>query len=281
MKAGQIILVLLAVGSGIVLYMMPISPIAKQPETAVETTAEKPYDLLEDITSVKNEMDSATLAYLNGLESKVNEASTEQKTVYRDSIIGFFDMIRQPTGAAYHSLEKAKASNSATHWTEAGERFLLNAKYMGSPAQKKAWFTEARSCFEKAVELAPEDLEIKVDLGVCLIEGASFMGTPPMEGIGILKSVEQTDPNNIKALINLGYFAIKSGQFDKAEERFRKVLSIDPNYAEAYLYLADLHEKQKQFDKAIEDLEKYKSSVTDPQRLSEVNNYIEELKKNL
>jgi tetratricopeptide (TPR) repeat protein len=261
--------------------MMPISPIAKQPEAELETPAEQPYVLLDDITSVKNEMDSATLAYLNGLEATLDNAVAEQRPAYFDSIIGFFDMMRQPAGAAYHSIEKAKTTNTATDWTAAGERLLLNAKYTGSPAQRKAWFTEARACFEKAVALAPEDLEIKVDLGVCLIEGASFMGTPPMEGIGILKSVEQADPTNIKALINLGYFAIRSGQFDKAEERFRKVLSIDANFTEAYLYLADLHETQKQYDKAIEDLEKYKSSVTDNQRLEEVNNYIEELKKNL
>ena len=102
-----------------------------------------------------------------------------------------------------------------------------------------------------------------------------------MEGIGILKNVEQQDPNNIKALINLGYFAIRSGQFDKAEERFVKVLSIDKQFADAYLYLADLHERQKLFAKAKEDLENYNSLTEDPQRIKEVDNYIQELSKNI
>ena len=152
---------------------------------------------------------------------------------------------------------------------------------MGDNDRKKSWYQEARKAFEKAVELDPTDLDVKVDLGVCMIESAQIMGTPPMEGIGILKSVEQQDPNNIKALINLGYFSIRSGQFDKAQERFDQVLKIDPKYADAYLYLADLHEREKKFDEAVKDLENYKSLVDDPKRIQEVDNYIQELSKNI
>ena len=114
-----------------------------------------------------------------------------------------------------------------------------------------------------------------------MIESSSFLGTPPMEGIGILKKVEQQDPNNIKALVNLGYFAIKSGQFDKAEERFSQVLKIDPEFADAYLYLADMHERQKMYKEAIADLEKFKSLLNDPNKAKEVDDYITELSKNI
>jgi len=125
--------------------------------------------------------------------------------------------------------------------------------------------------------LAPDDLGIKVDLGVCLVEGAAFLGVAPMQGIGLLKEVEQADPNNIKALVNLGYFSVRSGQFDKAEERFNRALEVDPEYIEAYLYLADLYEKQQQTGKAIEVLKAYMGKVDDPDREAEVNKYITEL----
>lgn len=275
MKLSQIILVSVALIVGVGLYMMPISPIAQNQEDHAETSANSAvHSILDDLTEVKNGLDSATLAKLSKWE-----ASADPKAA--DSIIAYFDLIRKPLGSSYYSLQRAEKTDSVNHWTEAGERFLLNAKYMGSQAQKASWFAQSKACFEKAIELDPLDLDIQVDLGVCLIEGATLLGTPPMEGIGMLKKVEQQDPNNIKALINLGYFAIKSGQFDKAEERFIQVLKIDPNYADSYLYLADLHEQQKKFKEAVKDLEIYKSLTNDPQRIKEVDAYILELNKNI
>ena len=88
-------------------------------------------------------------------------------------------------------------------------------------------------------------------------------------------------PNNIKALINLGYFWIKSGQYEKAEGRFNQVIAIDKTYAEAYLYLADLHERQKLYKEAIADLENFKSLIDDPKKVGEVDDYILELSKNI
>ncbi len=272
MKLPQIILVVLGIGIGAVLYLTPKAPLAEKAKVADESSmTETTYDIVEDITEIKNGLDSTALAEVTNWES--DNAN--------DSLKIFYDMLRKPVGSAYYALKQAEETNLAADWTEAGERFLLNAKYMGSPIQKKSWFAQSREAFEKAVEIVPEDLDIKVDLGVCLIEAASVLGTPPMEGIGILKNVEQQDPNNIKALINLGYFSIKSGQFENAQKRFEQVLTVDPEYADAHLYLADMHEREKKFEEAIKDLENYKTLVKDPKRLQEVDKYIEELSKNI
>lgn len=271
MKLSQIILVLLAVVIGAVLYLTPIAPLAQKQAETMPVAEEVPYDILDDITEIKNSLDSATLAQLSAWEETAP-----------DSVIAYYEKSRQPIGSAYYSLKKAETVGTAEAWTEAGERFLLIGKYMGEMPQRKSWFAQSKECFEKAIELDPADLDIQVDLGVCMMESATLLGTPPMEGIGILKKVEQQDPKNIKALINLGYFAIRSGQFDKAEERFTQVLSIDPNYGEAYLYLADMHEQQKKFAEAIDDLEKFKSLISDePEKVAEVDAYILELKKNI
>jgi tetratricopeptide (TPR) repeat protein len=274
-KIGQIALILGALVVTVGLYLMPFSPLASK-ETATAQT-EKPtstYSILDDVTAVNNELDSSTLSVISRYETALER---EGKIAYRDSLIGLYDMLRKPIPSSFHALKKAEQTNGVDAWTEAGERFLLNAKYIGEANQKTAWFSTSKDCFEKAVALAPTDLDIKVDLGVCLVEGASFLGTAPMQGIGMLREVEQIDPTNIKALVNLGYFAIKSGQFDKAEERFKKVLEVDPTYIDAYLYLADMHEKQQKPDLAIASLKEYKNKVEDPQRKSEVEQYIQEL----
>ena len=263
------------------LYFQPYAPIASPAEKGEEAVAASSYDIREEITEIKNGLDSVSLTRLNAFESIIDNAKGDAHLAAHDSLIAFYDVLRKPTGSAHYARAKAELTGSPDDWTEAGERFLLNAKYTGSKAQRTDWFSRSKSCYEKAVELAPEDLDIQVDLGVCLAEGASFLGTPPMEGIGILKNVEQKDPENIKALINLGYFSMRSGQFDRAEERFDRVLEINAAYEDAYLYLADLHEKQQNYGRAIADLEKYLSIAKDPVRKKEVGNYIEELKENI
>lgn len=275
MKKGPIALVAGAVVLTVALYLLPYAPLAKEEvdaEVAAAPVAD--YSIADDVTEVNNELDSATLAIITRYEVALER---DGNAGFRDSLIALYDMLRKPVPSAFHAWKKAEQSKDVDAWTEAGERFLLNAKYMGDQAQKTSWFATSKECFEKAVALAPNDLDIKVDLGVCLVEGASFLGTAPMQGIGLLREVEQLDPKNIKALVNLGYFSVKSGQFDKAEERFNKVLEVDPTYIDAYLYLADMHEKQQKPAEAIAALNNYKNKVTDPQRKIEVEQYIEEL----
>ena len=76
----------------------------------------------------------------------------------------------------------------------------------------------------------------------------------------------------------MGYFAIQSGQFDIAIERFETVLNIDPKNAEAYIYLTDIYLSQENIEKGIETLEKYKTLVNDPLVKQQVDDYIKEIK---
>lgn len=274
MSKGPILLVTGAVVLTAVLYLLPYAPLPAKESHDHEGHDEHGYSLIDEVTEINNNLDSATLAVITRYEIAVDHNG---ETVYFDSLMAVYDMLRQPVASAFHSMRKAEAVNDADSWTEAGERFLLNAKYMGDQRQKTAWYGLSKESFEKALAIAPDDLGIKVDLGVCLVEGAGFLGMAPMQGIGLLKEVEQADPDNIKALINLGYFSVRSGQFDKAEERFNRTLEADPEYIEAYLYLADLYEKQQQTAKAIGVLESYMQKVDDPQRRAEVARYLKEL----
>lgn len=62
-------------------------------------------------------------------------------------------------------------------------------------------------------------------------------GSNPMEGIMMLRDVLVSDPENETALFNLGILAITSGQYDKAIERFEKLLQISPENIEANFYM--------------------------------------------
>lgn len=111
-------------------------------------------------------------------------------------------------------------------------------------------------------------------LASCYIEGSDN----PMEGIKKLKEIEKTDSNNLKLQLTFAFFSVKSGQLDKAINRFNNVLKIDSNYIEAYLHLADAYEQLDNKIKTIEMLEKYSAKTTDPTAKIEINKYIQQLK---
>lgn len=118
------------------------------------------------------------------------------------------------------------------------------------------------------------DPDAKIDIAISYVES----GNEPMKGIAMLKEVIEEDPENIKALLTLGFFSIQSGQYEIAIERFEKVLSIDSGYAEAYLYLADIYETTGKTNKAINSLNKYKTLIKDSVIINEVEKHITELK---
>ncbi len=56
-----------------------------------------------------------------------------------------------------------------------------------------------------------------------------------MEGIQKIRKVAERDSKNIYAQLTLGHASVASGQFDKAVERFEKVIQIQPENLEAIL----------------------------------------------
>lgn len=74
----------------------------------------------------------------------------------------------------------------------------------------------------KVTGINPDSL--KLQQAIELVNGAA-----PMEGITQLRELVQKDSTNVDAHYYLGLFSVKSGQFDKAVERFEKVLALRPD----------------------------------------------------
>jgi tetratricopeptide (TPR) repeat protein len=129
-------------------------------------------------------------------------------------------------------------------------------------------------CYSRGLKLKPNDVDAKIMLASCFVEGTQN----PMDGITMLREVEKTDSNNVKLQLSFAFFSVKSGQLDRAIERFKKVLRIDSTYIEAYLHLADAYEQQGNTALTIRALEKYGEKTTDPTARIEIGKYIQQLK---
>ena len=136
-------------------------------------------------------------------------------------------MLEYDLFAADALKERALVLNSTVAWFRAGDAYFASFR---RPAGERRDYSirEAIFCYEEVLNIDPEELKAKTSLGVCYVEGARLLGSAPMKGIGMLKQVLEADPENIQALVNLGYFSIQSGQYDKALERFNKVLENQP-----------------------------------------------------
>jgi tetratricopeptide (TPR) repeat protein len=81
-------------------------------------------------------------------------------------------------------------------------------------------------------------------------------GPNPMAGITMLRDMVAQDSNNVDAHYQLGVFAVKSGQLDRAIQRFKKVIQVEPNYLGAYIDLGGVYQSMNQMDVALEYYEK-------------------------
>ena len=223
------------------------------------------------IESAKNALKVDQKKLIQKLEEDI-KTSPNKKAAF-ENIINQWDSLRQPTVAAYYTEQAALASPTEKNWYEAGNRYYSATRF-AKEAERPLLYSKAMECFEKTLELNPKNVEAKINLGACYVEGSS----EPMKGIGMLREVEKTDSNNVNLQLNFAFFSEKSGQWDRAIARFQKVLKIQPDFIEAYLHLADAYEQKGDKEKAIENLEKYKGLVDDVTIKTEIQDYINKLK---
>ena len=118
-------------------------------------------------------------------------------------------------------------------------------------------------------------LDQKVDEAIAKIQN----GGPPMEAIGMLLEVVEENPRHARAQFTLGTFSILSGQYEKAVDRFSKVIEIDPTYTDAYRFLGEAHKALEQNDKAQAAWEYFIEISQDEQARKEVKELLREVTK--
>lgn len=278
-KANRQKLLIIAAGVliGVLIILAPKSKKSEGDAEAVNAEADHDHDHEGQNEESAFALDPADQQYIDEQMDAIGSMeNVEEQFAQYDSLIKFGIQKNYPPLIAKFSERKAELKPSESSWMLAGDNYFKAFRL--SKNTDADMIAKAISSYEKVLALNPGNLSAKTALGVAYVEGAAQLGEMPMKGIGILKEVLNNDPQNIDALTNLGYFAIQSGQYEKAIERFETVLSIDPNHAEAYIYLTDIYLSQDQVDKGIETLEKYKSMVDDPLVKQQVSDYITEIR---
>lgn len=177
------------------------------------------------------------------------------------------------TSSAYYFEKSAQIKATNLAWKKAGMLYYKATRF-DQPFLKQTLFSKAIACYNQAMQLDTNDLEATTMLGTCYVEGS----TQPMDGIMLLRKVVNKDSTYVDAQVQLGMFAIQSGQMDKALERFNKIIKIKPDYIQAYIYLGQIYADMGKKDQAIEMLELYMKKSNDNVINQQVEQFINELK---
>lgn len=135
---------------------------------------------------------------------------------------------------------------------------------------------EARKTLETSSKVELDPVKQRIDEAVAMVQS----GGQPMQGIMMLREVLSEDPDNVDAHWHLAHFSIQSEQFEKAADRFEKVVELDRTglYPDAIFYLGKTYATLNRNEEAVVCFEKYIPLTQDTIVKKRVQDFIDELK---
>ncbi len=224
----------------------------------------------------KEALDAASREKLAMLVSalKVPESDTAARKKGYVQLSEFWKEQQDPALAAYYIYQYAQADHTKPAFENAGDALLSVYKSGSDSVISNNLITFALRSYEEAVRIDGSDVELKIKLADVYVQGSQ----EPMKGIGILRQLSDSLPDNIPVLLALGRLSIQSGQFDKAKERLQKVLKLAPQNTEAMYFLAIAEAQLGHTDEAVRMFEMCKQLVGNKDFDKEIDEIVKNLK---
>jgi len=279
----QTILAGLGVLAVALLFILGRTTDAKKPiAAAIPASTIKSFDAQHFIEDARQKLTPAQTLYISKLENGISrgDVPAQQIQAYNGLANFWKDSIRLFEPYLFYLSKAAKLDNSEKSLTFAAQLFLEALRAEQDEAKLNWETTEAISLFESALKLNPGNDNLRIGLGSCYIYGKGRSGNPEetMKGIQELLAVARKDSNNMKAQVVLGVGGLVSGQFDKALERFQRVVKKEPGNLEAIAYLADAYAAKGNKEEAVKWYTISKRLANNPHYSEEVDKRINSLK---
>lgn len=279
LKSKQYILIASVILLMVVLYNLDIKGLIKPKESSgMQTTATTSPEKISSvnyktISNVAKQTISASLSSdIEKLEASAANASGTDLVNLQKQIAQKWDDVNQPAAAAFAYESVAKSEPNYNNWIITGNRFTDGYQNFKDTTATAGLLNKAIEAYNKALVINPKSLDAQTGLGVAYVTGTQN----PMQGIQLLLGVVKEDPKNVKANMNLGMFSMKSGQFQKAVERFKTVIDVKAT-PEAWFYLGTSYENLGLKPEAILAFQKSKELAADPNLTEFIDRKIKEL----
>jgi tetratricopeptide (TPR) repeat protein len=293
MHKKQIVVIVVVFAIMGCLFFMPVKGLIKAKDdpghnntTASAAVQSRPINKV-DVTIVSSAakvlIGPALSAQINDAEQLLKKTTDEADRLnLQKKLAKLWDDVNQPGPAAFYYQDMAQRENKFDEWVNAGSRFNDAFKTSQDTAAQPSFVLNAIASYKNAVKLKPADLDAKTGLGIAYVNQTSLGitdadGGSPMQGIMLLLDVVKQDPQNRNANLSLGLFAMKSGQYAKAVQRFKTIIAQKAE-VEPYFYLAESYKQLGQKKEAIDAYQKCKEMMPDPAFNQRIDEYIKELK---
>ncbi len=279
MRKQQFLVVVLGIILLVSMYFFGRTvPPRKKPADSSADSNVKVLDFTQILQAYKSKLTPPQLAYVDRLEHSVvrGDVNNQQIAAYRQ-LAGFWkDSVREGfLPFAYYRGELSKLENSEKSLTFAAQLFLENLRGQEDPSLKSWMANEAKSLFQKALQVNPDNDSSKIGLGACYIFGSSASNPQEvMQGIQQILEVARRDSTNMYAQFMLGLGGMVSGQLDNAVRRLTRVVEHQPGNVEALLTLAQVYEEKGNKAEAVKWYEASKKWIVNPAILAEIDKRI-------
>ena len=178
---------------------------------------------------------------------------------------------------AFYNGEASKLESSEKSLTFAAQQFLDKLLVEADPAMENWLASNAKVLFEQALQINSANDSSKIGLGACYILGS--ISDNPMQGILPVREIVAKNPNNLYGQYILALGGKKSGQFDKAIDRFLLINKAEPDNVEIDLHLAECYDMKGDKQNAIKWYTMVKGKVKNENAVKELTERINLLNK--
>jgi tetratricopeptide (TPR) repeat protein len=203
------------------------------------------------IEAAKKELSSYDLNELTGLENQADQAEGPERSVALQKLSGKWYRLNKPYIAGSYAEQVALEEPSGEAWSIAATTYLAGIG-QAEDLLSKGCLNKAIEALENAISLEPEQIQHRLNLALVYAERPPEDN--PMKGIQMLLSLNEKNPNSVSVLNALGRLAIKTGQWDRAQQRLEKADSLEPDNRTTICLLSEVYAQQQHpRAKAIKD----------------------------
>ena len=281
MNRKQIILALIGLSLVLVLFLFGNTiPPKKELQPPMNASNTKPSLQFKDLlVKAKQRLTPEQAERILKMENSVSRGDVKEQQIHAYKQLSSFwkDTMHLFEPYAYYNGEASKLESSEKSLTFAAQQFIERLLIEGDPAMQNWLATNAKVLLEQALQINPSNDSSKIGLGACYILGN--ISDNPMQGILPVREIAKNSPHNMYAQYILALGGKKSGQFDKAIERFLIIFNEEPDNLEISLHLAECYDMKGDKTNAIKWYTKVKGKVKNPGAMKELTDRINILKQ--
>lgn len=191
------------------------------------------------------------------LEQSLSNASSDSvKVELLKKLASIWYKERNAVVSAYYAEKIAEKLNTAEAWQIAGTTYRTGILNANDEKLKELSSQRAVKTLETAIKLDSTNIAYKIQLAMVYVDRP--LQENPMKGILMLRGLNDKYPDQPAVILQLGKLAMRTGQFDKAIERFKKAVTLLPEETNIYCMLADAYTAKGDNAASIEAAKKCK-----------------------